>query len=63
MDRLLSAILKDLLLRSVMQKLIKFECPLLLLVVDDAGAAVFGHGQGHRLNNIFIVSKQQSAKD
>ena len=36
---------------------------MLLLVVDDAGAAVFGHGQGHSLDKRLIVSKQIRRND
>ena len=35
-DSLLSAVLEDVFLGRVVQEFIKFECPLLLLIVDDA---------------------------
>ena len=43
MDGRLRAVLKDFLLGSVMQEFVKFECPLLLLVVDDAPLLIFSN--------------------
>ena len=34
-----------------MQEFVEFECPLLLLVVDEAPLLVFCNGDGHSLNN------------
>ena len=50
MDGLLRAVLEDVFLGSVMQKLVEFECPLLFLVIDDAGALVFRHRNSDRLH-------------
>lgn len=49
MDSLLSAVFKDVLLRSVMQKFVEFESPLLFLIIDDALAFVFRHCHSHSL--------------
>mmetsp|Transcript_34163 Transcript_34163/g.42242 ORF Transcript_34163/g.42242 Transcript_34163/m.42242 type:complete len:427 (-) Transcript_34163:33-1313(-) len=48
-DGLLRAVLEDLLLRSVMQELIEFECPLLLLIVHHTPSLIFCHRNGNRL--------------
>ena len=49
MDGLLRAVFKNFLLRSVMQEFVKFECPLLLLVVNDTPLLVFGNRDRHSL--------------
>lgn len=51
-DGLLSTVLKDLFLGSVMHDLVEFECPLLLLVVYHAGALVFCHCNSDSLRDV-----------
>ena len=54
-DSLLGAVLEDLLLGGVMEKLVKFECPLLLLIVDKTLGAVFGDADSDRLKAIMLA--------
>ena len=48
-DSRLGAVLKYFFLGSVMQNVVEFECPRLLLVVDYALGAVLGHAHFNRL--------------
>ena len=49
MDSLLCAVFKDILLGSVMEQLVKFECPLLFLVINDAPLLVLSDSDGDGL--------------